>query len=166
MTNIPCFPIVVCTGLLLSGCAQFQHQTREDEPHALVNIVRVATTTPVNASIWRLDGQPVREGERYRLRPGKHQLVMETVAREIESANPLTGTLYHAGNAQPDLQPSGNLHISESGTMTATGVNPYQPMQSVSMSAENRTVSRQTHDFTVVAGRKYVIDGAMIFEDR
>jgi hypothetical protein len=166
MRIIPCCPAFICTGPLFSVCAQFQHQTRQDEHHALVTIVRVDATTPVNARISSLDGQPVREGGCCRVRPGKHQLVMEAVVREIESANPLTGTLYHTGNAQPDLQPSGNLHISKSGTVTATGVNPYQGMQSVSMSVENRTVRQQTREFTVVAGRKYVIDGAMILEDR
>jgi hypothetical protein len=60
----------------------------------------------------------------------------------------------------------GNLHVTESGGIRATGVNPYQGVQPMTMSVENRTRRQQTRGFQAVAGRKYVIDGSMISEER
>lgn len=164
MNTHPCFPIAICVGMVLSCCARFQHQTREDEPHAVVSIARASTPSLMNAEIKSMDGQPVREGESYRVRPGTHQLVMEIVEREIETAQPVTVTLFHAGNGPPDIQQPGNLHLSESGAMTTSGVNPFQTMQAVSMSVEKRSVRQQTRNFVTVAGRHYEINGAMVSE--
>jgi hypothetical protein len=161
MNTIPCFPAFICTGLILSGCAQFQHQTREDEPHGVVFIGSSPTSSPVSGMVRSLDGQPVREGSSYRVRPGNHEIVVEFVERTIESANPV-----YIGSPPTEMDQPGNLHISESGGISTTGVSPYQGMQPLSMSVENRTRRQQIRNFPVAAGRKYVISGTMISEER
>lgn len=160
MKTILDFPAFLCIGLLLSGCAQFQHQTREDEPHAVVFIGRSPTSSPASGVVKSLDGQPVREGSSYRVRPGNHQIVVAYVQRTIESASPV-----YYGDPPTEMDQPGNLHISESGGITATGVNQYTTMQPMNMSVESRSLRQQNRNFTVVAGRKYVIHGAMISDE-
>jgi len=160
----PSIPAFICTGLLLASCAQFQHQTREDEPHAVVVIARSSTSAPQSGVVKSLDGQPVREGASYRIRPGSHEIVFEIVEREVETADPMTTTLFHSGNGPMEIEQPGNLHFSESGAVTASGLQPYAPMQMVSMSVEKRSIREQTRRLEAVANRQYEINGTMITE--
>jgi hypothetical protein len=154
----------ICTAALLYGCAQFQHQTREDEPHAIVTIVRPSTSAPQSCMAKSMDGQPVREGASYRVRPGSHEIVIEMVERDVETAGPMTATLFHSGNGPMELAPPGNVHFSESGAVTASGLQPYTPMQAVTMSVEKRSIRQQTRQLEAVANRRYEINGSMITE--
>jgi hypothetical protein len=161
MKTTPCFAAFICAGLLLSGCAQFQHQTREDEPHAVVLIARYPTPSPVNGVVKSLDGQPVREGASYRVRPGSHEIVVRFVEASVASGNPV-----YFGSPPTGMDQPGNLHISEDGRTSTTGLRPFNSMQPLSMSVENRSRREEKRNFKAVAGRKYKIRGTTIAEER
>ena len=147
------FPAIM---LLLSGCARFQHQTREAEPHAVV-VIGVGAGRHDGAIVRRIDGLPVRPGREYRMTPGQHQLTL-MVFEEIDQTTRMGVHLgaKHAG------APPGTLVVPDSGEPVLNDASPF-PFRSTIRPLNVRTkgwlVSYTTNSVTVEAGCRYVLDG-------
>lgn len=152
------------SGILLAGCAHFQHQTSEAEPHGLVTIASSGGTQGPRGEVMKLDGLPVRSGQSYRVRAGDHAVQVDIVELEIESAGPMTVTLFKSGNGPAISDPPVNLHLSQSGGMSITGQQPYAVVQPVIISAEERHIRKHTYSLQVKLGRHYQLDGTSVTE--
>lgn len=147
------------TALLLcafvAGCATFNHQTTELEPHALITVLKPWDSSLHPGVLKSLDGLPVSTGKTYRVRPGSHALVIEFTELVVETAKPATFTLF--GNATPE--PPANVRISETGRASVSGQQPWQAMQPVNLSMEVRRIRAVTTSITVQAGGRYELVG-------
>ena len=152
------------TGILLAGCAQFQHQTSETEPHGLVTIANSVGTQGPRGEVVTLDGLPVKSGQAYRVRPGGHAVQVDFIESGIESAGPMTYTIYKSGNGPAISNPPANLHLSQSGGMSITGQQPFAVAQPVIISAEERHIRKHTYPLQVKVGRHYQLDGTSVTE--
>lgn len=153
------------TSLLLSGvllgCASFQHQTADTEPHALITVVKPWENQP--GVLKSLDGLPVSAGRTYRVRPGQHTVVMGFTELVTETAKPKT--LFSVGNlggAADD--PPANARISEGRQVTVQDRQPFNAlpgsaMQPVNLTYEFRRVRLATNTITVQAGGHYELVG-------
>lgn len=139
----------------LAGCATFDHQTTEAEPHALVTVVKPRDSSLQPGMLRSLDGQRVSPGKTYRLRPGGHAVVVEFTETVTETARPKT--LFSLGNA-PAEKPA-NLRIDETGRASVSGAQPFQGMQPASLTMEVRRVRAVTNSITVQAGGHYELVG-------
>ena len=156
--------VILGIGLLLAGCAQFQHQTGEAEPHALVTIVKPGNSPGHQGMVKKLDGLPVSAGQSYRVKPGTHAVLVEFVESVVESAESARMTLFSAGNMPPELEQPANVHLSQSGGMSVTGQQPFAVMQPVNLSVENRRTRTTTQSISVKAGWHYELNGKLVTE--
>lgn len=67
-----------------AGCACFDHQTTKREPHALVTIGKTSESSAQGGTLKSLDRLPVNVGATFRVRPGKHVVVMEFIERLVD----------------------------------------------------------------------------------
>lgn len=147
--------------MMLAGCAQFQHQTSEAEPHGLVKIAPSGNAASPFGLVKKLDGLPVSAGRSYRVKPGFHDVSVETVETVVESSTRASVTLFHAGsdNMPPMSEPPVNVNLSQSGGMTVTGQQPFAGMQPANLNVENRRATTTTHAISFKAGWYYELDG-------
>lgn len=80
--------------MLLAGCATFEHQTTEMEPHAVITVVKPWEVAVGERVVKSLDGLPVSGGKSYRVRPGGHAVVVEFTELISETAKPKTVVLW------------------------------------------------------------------------
>jgi hypothetical protein len=153
------FPRHVIAGIavLLAGCAHFEQQTGELEPHGLVVVVKPTDFVGEVGLVKRFDGLAVSAGKTYRVRPGEHTVVVQFVETMIETSQPATATLFSVGTPLPE-QPA-NVHVSESGEATVTGQQPFPGMQMANLSIERRRVRYATNAISVQAGWRYELEG-------
>ncbi len=143
-------------GVALLGCATFNHQTTELEPHALITVVRPAENQP--GVLKSLDGLPVSAGRTYRVRPGSHAVVVGFTELVTETAKPRT--LFSVGNlGGPTEDPPANVRFSEGNRVSVQGQQPFQAMQPVNLAYEYRRVRLATNTSTVQAGGHYELTG-------
>lgn len=148
------------TSLLLSGvllgCASFEHQTGDHEPHALITVVRPADNQP--GVLQSLDGLPVSAGKTYRVRPGSHAVVVGFIELVTETAKPRT--LFSIGNSGGVAEdPPANVRFSEGNRVSVQGQQPFQAMQPVNLAYEYRRVRLTTNSITVQTGGHYQLIG-------
>lgn len=149
----PLTAILLCA--LVTGCASFEHQTTELEPHALITVVRPWDSSTQPGVLKSLDGLPVSAGKTYRVRPGPHAVVVEFTELVVETAKPATFTLF--GNATPETP--ANVRISETGRASVSGQQSGAGMQSVNLSMEVRRIRAVTNSISVQAGGRYELVG-------
>lgn len=148
-------------GVALLGCATFEHQTAETEPHALITVVKPWENQP--GVLKSLDGLPVSAGKTYRVRPGQHTVVMGFTELVTETAKPKT--LFSVGNlggAADD--PPTNMRITEGRQGTVQDRQPFNAlpgpaMQPVNLTYEFRRVRLATNSITVQADGHYELIG-------
>lgn len=141
--------------LLLAGCAHFEPQTSELEPHGLVTVVKPLEYAGEAGVVKKLDGLAVRTGQTYRVRPGMHTVVVQFVDTGVETSKPVT--LFGVGTAPKER--AADMHVSESGKMTVTGQQPFSGMQPATLSVETRRTRFITNSLSVQAGWRYELDG-------
>ena len=148
-------PSLLLSGALL-GCATFDHQTTEAEPHALITVLRPPENHP--GVLKSLDGLPVAAGKTYRVRPGQHAIVMGFTELVTETAKPKT--LFSIGNQGGVTDdPPTNVRFTEGGKVTIHDQSPVPTMQPVNLSYEYRRVRLTTNSITVQAGGRYELVG-------
>jgi hypothetical protein len=157
--NTKTIAIVGLGSVLFTGCATFDHQTAETEPHALITIVQPWENQA--GTLKKFDGMSVSAGKTYRVRPGKHTVVMAFKERSFETYKP---TSYHLIGSGIGSERPANLHISESGQATVSGLDPSQSMQSVNLSYERTQIRLATNSITVEAGVRYQLQGDKLTE--
>ena len=59
-----------------AGCASFDHQTLENEPHAVIHVVKENASSFDYWTVARIDGLPVHFRKVFRVRPGEHEIVV------------------------------------------------------------------------------------------
>ena len=156
--------VILGFGLLLAGCAQFQHQTAESEPHALVTIAQPENYPGPHGAVQSFDGLPVSAGKTYRVKPGTHAVVVQHVETVVQSGSPVKTTLFQVGNApMPPDQPA-TVYLSQSGGMSVTGQQPFAVMQSANLSVEDHRTRTTTRSITVKAGWQYELTGNFVIE--
>lgn len=146
--------IVCLLCVCIIGCATFDHQTTEVEPHALITVVKPWENQA--GTLKSLDGVRVNAGKTYRVRPGKHTVVLAIKEMVVETSRPMNFKLFGSG-VGPD-KPA-NVHISERGQATVSGVDPSQHMQFVNLSYERQQIRLVTNSITVQAGGRYQLQG-------
>jgi hypothetical protein len=156
--------VILGFGLLLAGCAQFQHQTGESEPHALVTVVKPGNSPGPFGEVKSLDGLPVSAGQAYRVKPGTHTVVVQFVETVTETSQRYTATLFHAGNAPPLEEQPANVHLSQTGGVSVTGQQPFATMQPANLSVEDRRTRTTTQSISVKAGWHYELKGNLVTE--
>jgi len=136
-----------------AGCAAFDHQTLENEPHAVIHVVNENTSSFDYWTVARIDGLPVRFRKVFRVRPGEHEIVVrvsETISDRYTGLS--------AGAPLSDNRPS--LNVDSSGRMTATEGSPFgEVTQMANLNVESHQVSYHTNKITVEAGWTYELDG-------
>ena len=135
-----------------AGCASFDHQTLENEPHAVIHVVKENASSFDYWTVARIDGLPVRFRKVFRVRPGEHEIVVRVNETITDSYTGLS-----AGASLSDNRP--NLNVDSSGRMTATGGSPFGGMQMANLNVESHRVSYHTNKITVEAGWTYELDG-------
>jgi hypothetical protein len=75
------------SGALLAGCARFQHQASEPEPHGLINVAEYSSASRDHGAVARIDGIPVRAGREYRVVPGEHRVTVLFLEPEVKTYN-------------------------------------------------------------------------------
>ena len=141
--------------MLLAGCAHFEPQTSELEPHGVVAVVKPLDFAGEAGVVKKLDGLAVRAGRTYRVKPGEHTVVVRFVETVIETSKPVT--LFGIGT--PSTEQAADVHVSESGKTTVTGERPFSGMQPVNLSVETRRIRYTTNSISVQAGWRYELDG-------
>ena len=144
--------------MLLAGCAHFEQQTGELEPHGLVVVVKPADFVGEVGLVKRLDGLAVNAGQTYRVKPGEHTVVVQFTEAVTETSKPVS--LLHIGTPQPDQV--ADVHVSESGKATVTGQQPLSGMQMANLSIERRRVRYATNAISIQAGWRYELEGASV----
>ena len=140
---------------LLAGCAHFEQQTSELEPHGLVTIVKPLDFSGEAGVVKKLDGLAVRAGQTYRVKPGEHTVIVQFVETGIETSKPVT--LLGVGN--PPAEPTTDVHLSPSGQATVTGAQPFSGMQMANLTVETHRIRHVTNSISVQAGWRYELDG-------
>ena len=156
--------VMLGMGVLLAGCAQFQHQTAESEPHALVTIAPPANSPVPHGEVKSIDGLPVSAGQSYRVKPGSHAVAVQHVETVVESGSPVSTTLFSVGNMPPPAEQPANIQLSQSGGMSVTGQQPFAVMQPANLSVEDRRTRNTTKTITVRAGCRYELNGDLVTE--
>ena len=80
-SSFPCLLLGIAT--MAGGCASFEHQTTESEPHSVVRFVRAGDSGAPRREPSSIDGQSVRNGKDYRVRPGEHTVVFRFVEKRV-----------------------------------------------------------------------------------
>lgn len=154
-------PLILGCSLLLASCASFQDQTGELEPHGLVTVTHREDYRNERGRVKSLDGLPVRPGQSYRVKPGSHQVTLEFTETVVETADPVSYTLF----GSPSAEGPTDVMLSQSGGMSVTGQQPFTTgTQPVRLSVENRRTRTRTIPLTVKAGRHYELDGSTVME--
>ncbi|MBI3881670.1 MAG: hypothetical protein HY301_16600 [Verrucomicrobia bacterium] len=150
---------VISLLLLAGGCARFEHQTGELEPHAMLLVVDTSDFGGDLGVVKKLDGLPVSAGGEYRLRPGAHVAIIQFVDRFAESYKPASVTIGSKPDAATSTPPV-NLDVSETGKASVSGQSPVGGgMQMVNVNVANRRIRYLTNSITVEAGWRYELDG-------
>lgn len=144
--------------MLLAGCAHFEPQTSELEPHGLVTVVEPLEYAGEAGVVKRLDGLPVRAGQTYRVKPGEHTVIVKFVETVVETSKPVT--LFSLGT--PRTEQPVNVQVSEFGRTTVTGQQPFAGIQPVNLSVESRRTLYLTNSLSVKAGWRYELDGDQV----
>jgi len=147
-----CLPLVVGLALLLAGCARFEHQTSQSEPHGLVMIVVDSGDMDIPV-VTKLDDLPVSDGRVYRVKPGEHEVTIRFVQRGYETYQPM---MIGLGDAK--VEPA-TVTVPESGRPEAEGVKPFTTMQPVNLNIEDRRITYVTQTIKVEAGWRYELNG-------
>lgn len=154
-------PSILGCSLLLASCASFQNQTGEHEPHGRVTVVKREDFRNERGRVKSLDGLAVTPGQSYRVKPGTHQVTVEFTETVIETADPVSYTLF----GSPSTEEPADVMLSQSGGMSVTGQQPFTAgTQPVRLSVENRRTRTRTIPLTVKAGRHYELDGSTVME--
>ena len=152
--------IVIGLALLLAGCARFEHQTNESEPHGVVVVIAAPSDFPDSPVVKKLDGLAVRAGRTYRVKPGEHEVTIRMVERGVTTYKPMSVGAGHGGE-----QPA-TLNMSQSGRSEVTGMQPNSGPQPVNINMEDRSVNYLKTSFSVEAGWRYELDGGNINKAR
>lgn len=144
MKTRPLHPSLALLATLV-GCATFEHQTTETEPHALISVFKPRDATLLAGVLKSLDGKPVRAGQTYRLRPGQHEVV-------VEYKEPLSDEqLSEKGKLQPNEQPA-----------WARPQSTVVPIAVVGFEVHSRRGLLVTNSISVEAGGRYELFGDRI----
>ena len=141
--------------MLLAGCATFEHQTTEMEPHAVITVVKPWEVAVGERVVKSLDGLPVSGGKSYRVRPGGHAVVVEFT--ELISATAKPKTVVLLGKAVSE--PTADVRMSDGAPTSVTGQLPFQSMQMANVTREARRLRSLTNSITVQAGGSYRLSG-------
>lgn len=82
-------------------CDTFDHQTTTREPHALVTVGNAPEVSADSGTLKSLDRLSVCAGTTYRMRPGKHVVVVEFMERSAEPEKQLRACLDAAQAVYP-----------------------------------------------------------------
>jgi hypothetical protein len=144
-------PLALLLIFIVAGCAHFESQTLENEPHAVIHVVKVRGSSSEYGSS-KIDGLPVRFHKIFRVRPGEHEVVVCLLETATDSYTGLTA-------GAPLWDSRANVNMSSSGQMTVTGIQPLGGMQMANLNMESRQVSNYTNTISVEAGWTYELDG-------
>jgi antitoxin component YwqK of YwqJK toxin-antitoxin module len=143
------------TLLLFTGCASFQHQTSETEPHALV-IVTQERDVPEQPTVIQIDGLPVRPYREYRVTPGEPEVIIsemvrfdKTYAQEPMISGQSNPTLTLSHSEEPDLND------------TSSVMNP-SFNQPLNIRLKSWVAYYTTNSIMVESGWRYVLDGMQV----
>jgi hypothetical protein len=153
MRNKCLIPAATFLCAIHAGCARFHHQTTEREPHALVTVGRTSESSAQGGALKSLDRLPVNAGSTYRVRPGKHVVIVEVTERSVE-----TGRHQTLFGSPPEDEPA-EVFISGAGSVSASGVQPFGTMQPVNLSIEQRRRRDVSRAIIVQAGKHYRLVG-------
>ena len=142
-------PLVI---IPFAGCASFDHQTLENEPHAVIQMVKENDASFDYWTVVKMDGLPVRFRRVFRVRPGEHEVVVRVNETITDNYAGLS-----AGASLSDNRP--NVNLASSGQMTITGGQPFGGMQMANLNVESHQISYHTNKITVEAGWTYELDG-------
>jgi hypothetical protein len=145
-------PLALLLAFAVAGCAHFENQTLENEPHAVIHLVKLRGYFSDYWAVSKIDGVPVRFHKTLRVRPGEHEVVVCLLETTPGSYTGLT-----AGAPLSDSR--ANVNMSSSGQMTVTGFQPLGGMQMANLNVESREVSYCTNKISVEAGWTYELDG-------
>ena len=146
--------------LLLAGCATFEHQTTEAEPHGTV-VIKRGPDLPDQPVVERLDGLPVVIGREYRVKPGEHQVIIRMVERGVAVYKGAS-----VGVGQPSIPSPAIVTISESSKPALSGDQLFGGTQPVQFNIEERRFTYVTNSLTVQVGWRYELDGESVAKTR
>lgn len=150
--------VVASAGGLLLGCAQFEHQTAQSEPHCLVRIANASDSGGAHGAVNKFDGRSVREGKEYRVTPGRHLVIIQYAETVLANYKPLS-----IGMRSSEAV---DVRVPTSGRASVSGVNPNSGMQPVNLSFEDRRLRYATNSITLEAGWRYELDGDNVTRTR
>ena len=148
--------LMVFGALLPVGCAQFDHQTTESEPHGLIAIP-ARDIGPGLPYVKKIDGLAVTPGREYRVKLGVHQFVASWASSEVNHY----GGLKFGNESIPEPRPE--LNVSASGKTELTGAGPgptsIQGPQMLKLNVESRRDNSLGDSVVVEAGWRYELNG-------
>ena len=145
-------PLALLLIFIVSGCAHFENQTLENEPHAVIHLVKLRGMFSDYYAVSKMDGALVRFHKTLRVRPGGHEVVVCLLETSTDSYTGLG-----AGVSLSDSR--ANVNVSSSGQTTVNGVQPFGGMQMANLNVESREASYYTNKISVEAGWEYELDG-------
>jgi hypothetical protein len=140
--------------MLLAGCAHFESQTSDAEPHGLVEIVKSLNYAGDVDVVKKLDGMPVRGGQTYRVKPGEHTVVVKLV----ETVSETMGSPVGMWTPQPVM------YDTASQRSTATGLQSISTREGggVYLSGTRRRITYATNSISVQPGWRYALEGGRV----
>ena len=144
---------------MAGGCASFEHQTTESEPHSVVRFVRAGDSGAPRREPSSIDGLSVRNGKDYRVRPGEHTVVFRFVETAVQTWKPQGASVGTGGTRSGAVETPATLHLSGNGSASVTGAQPGVGMQEVNLSMETRRAAYVTNSFSTETGWRYELNG-------
>lgn len=155
--------VAASAGVLLLGCARFEHQTAESEPHCLVRIARASDSGGAHGAVDKFDGRSVREGKEYRVTPGVHVVIIQYTDTGLETFKPMSIGIGTSGSRPSE---AAEARVSQSGRVSVSGVNPNSAMQPVNLRIEDRRLRYATNSIKFEAEWGYELDGDNVTKTR
>lgn len=142
------------------GCARFQHQTAETEPHGLICLAEYADPQSGRGVVERVDGLPVRPGHEYRVTPGDHAVTVVFVDTVTDTYEPVG---FSMGSARPDPPPE--VTVSQDGGVSSTGTSsPFEAFEPMTLKVQSRRVRHADYTIRVRPGWRYELDGDSVIQ--